>query len=110
MKVTDRPIHCTDRKRDVLYVKDNDVWEKETTSNDKMIRAINQINITNSKQIPEWVKQNPNVANFDSNENKTYMEILSNTVACEDEDKKVKKIIKNVAKAVVLEKDDCNEE
>ena len=107
MNVTDRPIHCTDTKRDVLYVRDNDVWEKETATNERMKRAIKKINKTNSRQIPEWVTQNPSVSEFDSAENSKYMEILSNTVACEDEEKKLKKIIKNVAKAMVLDKDDC---
>ena len=109
MKVTDRPIHCTDGKRDVLYVKDNDSWAKDGTSHDKMKRAINKINMSNSKQLTKWVNDNPECNNSNTEKNTKYMNIISNTVACEDEEKKVKKIIKNVAKAVVLDKECMND-
>lgn len=107
MKITERPIHCTDGKRDVLYVKDNDVWGKESGDNEKMKRAIRRVNTTNSKQIATWMAENPECSDGDSAQNATYMKILDNTVVCDDEDKKVRKIIKNVARSVILDKDTC---
>ena len=106
MKLTDRPIHCYDPNRDILYVKDNDVWEKDCGSNDKMKKAIEHINKSNAKQIPKWIENHPDSQQAMNKEHDTYMNILSNTIACDEEDKNVKRIIKKIAKAVVLDKDD----
>ena len=108
MKVTDRPIHCTDSKRDVLYVKDNDEWEKEDSSHDKMSRAVNKLSFTNSKLLSEWVNANPNYSKVDTPEHTKYMNMIT-SVSPDDEEKKVKQVIKNVAKAVVLDRDKLKE-
>ncbi len=109
MKVTDRPIHCTDSKRDVLYVKDNDAWEKEDSSHDKMSRAVNKLSFSNSKLLGEWVNANPNYSNLDTPEHAKYMNMIT-SVSPDDEEKKVKQVIKNVAKAVVLDRDNLKEQ
>jgi len=108
MKVTDRPIHCTDSKREVLYVKDNDAWEKEDSSHDKMSRAVNKLSFTNSKLLSEWVNANPNYSKVDTPEHTKYMNMIT-SVSPDDEEKKVKQVIKNVAKAVVLDRDKLKE-
>ena len=106
MNVTDRPIHCTDGKRDVLYVKDNDAWEKEKSGHPNIKRAISSINKRNSRQLPKWMDDNPECNDPESHKSAKYMNILSSIVP-DDEEKKVKRIIKNVAKSVVLDKDTC---
>jgi len=108
MEVTDRPIHCTDSKRDVLYVKDNDAWEKEDSSHHKMSRAVNKLSFSNSKLLGEWVSANPNYSKVDTPEHAKYMNMIT-SVSPDDEEKKVKQVIKNVAKAVVLDRDKLKE-
>ena len=56
LEITKRPIHCSDIKEETLYIKDNDIWEKENKNKDKMKRAIDEITEQNMKQMPEWVK------------------------------------------------------
>ena len=54
-----RPIHCSDSKREILYIKDEDKWEKDNEDNEKIIKAIKTIAHKNMKMIPEWIKANP---------------------------------------------------
>jgi hypothetical protein len=106
MNVTDRPIHCTDGKRDVIYVKDNDAWEKDGVGHPKIKRAIKRINRRNSCQLTKWMDDNPECNDPESHKSAKYMSILSSIVP-DDEDMKVKKIIKNVAKSVILDRVTC---
>ena len=108
MEVTDRPIHCTDAKRDVLYVKDNDAWEKEGSNHDKMSRAVNRLNFSNTKLIGKWVEENPDCKQMDTPQHQTYMNMLS-TMTPDDEEKKRKRVIKNIAKTVFLGRDELKE-
>ena len=61
-----RPLHCTDIKRDTLYIKDNNNWEKDTDKT-KIKNAIKDINKHHFKLISEWMEQNPD---FKDNEEK----------------------------------------
>jgi|SaaInlStandDraft_1057018.scaffolds.fasta_scaffold58347_1 hypothetical protein len=58
MKPTERPIHCSDKKRMQFYVKDSNVWEKDK-SHEKIDKSIQDITIKQIKQIKQWEKQNP---------------------------------------------------
>jgi hypothetical protein len=59
LDVFKRPIHCSDLKRETLYVKDKDAWEKENVENVKIKRAIKEVEHKNIKQIPQWREENP---------------------------------------------------
>jgi hypothetical protein len=102
-----RPIHCSDNKREILYIKDNNEWIKDDQPNNKMTKVIKQIASKNMKQIPEWVKQNPDCYDSESNKNDTYLRIVSNSMSggTELEQKNnINKIISRVAKEVVIDK------
>ena len=102
-----RPIHCSDLKREVLYVKDENKWEKENDDKKKLKNVIHHISSKNIKQIPEWVKQNPNCKNSDSKKNDVYLKMISNSMCGIDEtetEHNFNKIISNVVKEVVIEK------
>ena len=102
-----RPLHCSDLKRDVLYIKDEDKWEKENEENQKIKNAIIQISNKNIKQIPIWVKQNPNCKNASSKKNDEYLRLISNSMyssSQEEELTNIKYIIKNIAKEVIIDK------
>jgi hypothetical protein len=107
LDVFKRPIHCSDLKRETLYVKDNNAWEKENGENNKIKRVIKQIECKNIKQIPQWVQQNPESDDYDSKKHLEYQNIVLQAMGgsmLEDDNKKQKQIIRNIAKKVVIDK------
>jgi hypothetical protein len=102
-----RPIHCSDYKREVLYIKDNNKWEKECETKPILTNAIKTIANGNIKQIKEWRDKNPDCTDSDSKKNNLYLKIVSNSMngATEEESQKnLSKIISNVAKEVIIDK------
>jgi len=111
LKETDihkRPIHCSDLKREIFYIKEeNDKWEKENEEKDRIKKAIKEVANKNIKQIPEWVNKHPNCVDYYHKDNDTYMNIISNTMYAgnkEEQETNMNKIIKNIAKEVVIDK------
>ncbi len=103
LDITERPVHCSDFKRDVLYVKDNNSWEKENDANAKIKKLINTVANKNISLIPKWKKENPECANSDSiKSNKINKMIIE---AMETDKMKQDKIIKKIAKEVIINKD-----
>lgn len=100
-----RPIHCSDSKREILYIKDQDRWEKDNETNDKITKAIKIVAHKNMKMIPEWIKLNPDYNDVNSKTNDKYLKIVLNSMSgsTEEEQKKnINKIISNVAKETVI--------
>ena len=106
LDVTQRPVHCSDAKREILYVKDNDVWEKEDPENTKMKKAVKYIAYKNTKLLPLWKQTYPECMQFDSSKNDkyNYMVIEAMGGMGDNEGEKINKIIKQIAKEVVIEK------
>ena len=106
LDVTKRPVHCSDAKREILYVKDNDVWEKEDIENTKMKKAVKYIAYKNTKLLPLWKQTYPECMQFDSSKNDkyNYMVIEAMGGMGDNEGEKINKIIKQIAKEVVIEK------
>ena len=107
LDVFKRPIHCSDLKRETLYVKDKDAWEKENGENIKIKQAIKGIENKNIKQIPIWVKENPTSEDTETKKHMEYQHILLEAMGgstSEDDNKKCDKIIRNIAKEVVIDK------
>ena len=106
LEVHKRPIHCSDIKREVLYVKDNDVWESDV-SRSKLIRTIKYIANKNVKQIPGWMDKNPDSKNTQTKLHDKYMKMLCFSMGArtvEEDQEYYKKIIRNVAKEVCIDK------
>jgi len=104
---TKRPIHCSDVKREILYIKDDDQWVKENDNRPILTKAIRQIANENIKQIGEWRKKYPDCTASDSRKNDTYLNIVSNAMSgttSEEQSKNYEKIITKVAKEVTIEK------
>ena len=102
-----RPLHCTDMKRETLYIKDNDEWEKQANSKDKMGSIINKVANKNCQNLPEWTKDHPEYQIFDSPENMEYMNMTQAVLGGfgEQECKQFKdKIIRGVIKEVMVNK------
>ena len=105
MNIHSRPIHCSDSKREILYIKDQDKWEKDNETNDKITKAIKIVAHKNMKMIPEWMKQNPDYNDINSKTNDKYLRIVMNSMSgsTEEEQKKnINKIISNVAKGTSI--------
>ena len=112
-----RPLHCTDIKRETVYIKEEDKWEKENLEKDTLKNAIDLVAKKNMSQIEEWKDQNPKCLNdTNSNESAVLNKLYMTTIGGfnDDEDAKMKtKIVKNVLTEVVVDKGiicnvDCN--
>ena len=102
-----RPLHCTDLKRETLYIKDNDEWEKQVNSKEKMSKIIGQVANKNCRNIHKWEKENPGYEVFDSPENMEYINLTQAVLGgfSDQETKQFKdKIIRSVIKEVVVNK------
>jgi len=107
LDVNMRPLHCTDIKRETVYIKDQDTWEKEDAEKTKLRNVIKQLARKNLKVLPEWQAENPEFRYLDPPENKQFMQISMSSLGSEfgDEQEKMdERIIKNVLKEVVLDK------
>ena len=94
-----RPIHCTDIKREILYIKDNDEWEKENENKDKIKMAISSVAQKQVDKIKEWETTNPDWKNT-SDGKQQYIDMVSNIATEQD----TNRIIKAITKEVIIEK------
>lgn len=102
-----RPLHCTDMKRETVYIKDHDIWEKEDTEKTKLRNVLKQIARKNLKMMPKWQEENPEFQYLDTPENDEFLQISLSALGPEykeDQEKQEDKIIRTVLKEVVLDK------
>ena len=97
-----RPIHCSDGKRDVLYIKDDDKWERDSINSTKLINAVKAVDHKNYMMFNEWAKQHPECLNSFTPANDTYMKLAR--AADDNQDENVAKVIKRVIQHVVIDK------
>jgi hypothetical protein len=106
LDVTNRPIHCSDSKREILYVKDNDKWEKEDDDKKRLTKAIKYIANKNYKLIKEFKAKYPDCIYSHSNKSDQYNKLIIEALGGDggnDEDNH-NKIIKKIAKTVTIDK------
>jgi acetone carboxylase gamma subunit len=101
LDVTERPVHCSDSKRDTMYVKDEDKWEKENDG--KVLKAIEDIANKNSNMVKEWKKKNPECSSSKSHKADEYSHIMIQAV-CSNNDANNNKVLKKIAKEVTIDK------
>ena len=107
INISDRPIHCADSKREIVYIKDKNQWNKEDGDKSLLTNAIKHVAHKNMKQIREWTKVNPEYNDSSSKQNDRYLKIVSNSMngsTEEEANKNYNKIIKNITKETVIEK------
>ena len=106
MDITTRPIHCTDIKREVLYVKDEDKWDKESNDHPKIRNAIKHISHKNSKLLNEYKEKYPDYNNSASKISDNYEKLLIESMGGKgnNDEEKENKIIRNISKQVLIEK------
>ena len=105
MDVTERPVHCTDMKREVLYVKDEDKWDKETNEKPKIRKAIKYVARKNARLLQEFKEKHPDCNNSDSKYSDTYNKLMIEAMGGKGYDDKEKetKIIKRLVKETIID-------
>ena len=106
LDVTERPIHCTDAKRETIYVKEEDVWQKDD-NHEKLTKAIKQVSHKNTKNIMEWQRINPEYSDSNSKQSSRFNKLLLNVMSggtIEEQQGNVSKVVKNISREVVLNK------
>ncbi len=101
-----RPVHCSDPKRDSLYVKDANVWGKEDPDNNKIKKAIKYISHKNICALPDWKAKYPDCVYSDSLKSDQYNQIVIEAMggSGDNDAEKADKIVKKIAKVVTIDK------
>jgi len=105
LEVEKRPVHCTDVKRETLYIKDDAGWIKEGKENDKLRRVISVTQQKHGKLLKDWQNAHPNWENSDCLTEEFHELVQRLTFKDGGENK----IIKNIAKGVAIDKDSIKE-
>ena len=102
----ERPVHCSDLKRESMYVKDDNKWEKEDADNTKMKKALKQIAHKNIKMLPIWKTQNPDCKRSESLLSDRYSHLVIEAMggSGDNDEEKANKIIRKIAKEVTIKK------
>jgi hypothetical protein len=103
LDVTERPLHCTDPKRETIYIKDEDKWQKENDDKKKLCKFIRKIANKNIHMIQEYKAKHPDCLQSDSRFSDKYNKICLESFKLYDNEKE-EKIIANIAKHVIIDK------
>ena len=107
MDVYKRPVHCTDLKRETVYIKDGDTWKKDNANNDDLRRVINTVANVNYRNLDVWESQHPDAFESDTPDNIEYCKIAMESLGGYDnsDDKiaiKLNKLVKHVVREVYV--------
>jgi hypothetical protein len=108
LDVTQRPIHCSDLKRETLYIKNENKWEKEEDSKPQLTNAVKHIAGKNMMQIFDWQKAHPDYNDPETRTSDKYMKMLTNVMSGGTEEEiqqNYEKIIKNIIKETAIMKE-----
>jgi hypothetical protein len=105
LDVCKRPIHCSDFKRAIMYVKDMDIWAKENSTFDKIRKAIKYVTKKNGDLLIPWIQKYPTAMNIQHPHNDIYMRIMNQAMGGRESFvESENKIIKKISKAVQIDK------
>ena len=101
--INERPIHCTDIKRETMYIKDEDKWTKEVDDS-KLQKAIQTVSYKSMGKLMEWKQENPDYQDMDSEFSKRCLDMQRQTLAGSDRDTYYPKVIHILAKETMVDK------
>ena len=106
LDVTQRPVHCTDKKRETMYIKDEDKWEKDDEQK-KMHKMVRKVADKNARMVPKFKEAHPDCGKSSSRYSDQYNKIIMEAMGGRGDNdfEKEEKIIKRVSKEVIVEKD-----
>ena len=102
LDVTQRPVHCTDKKRETMYIKDENQWEKEDNNKTRLRKAIKKIADKNIRLLPQFREKYPSYKDSSSKISDRYDKMVVEVMVCDDD--KDDKIIKNISGVTTIEK------
>ena len=109
LDVTQRPVHCTDKKRETIYIKDDNKWEKDEEQK-KMHKMIKKVADKNARLLPKFTEKYPDYKNYYSKTSDIYSKIIVESMggSGDNDFEKEEKIIKNIAKSILVDKENMN--
>jgi hypothetical protein len=102
MEETKRPMHCTDLKREVLYIKENDEWKRDEDK-EQIKSAVTKVVDKNIENQMEWMDNHPEILTSGSRDSNRYVKMMDASLGRGDEAEQ-NKIIKNILKEVIIDK------
>jgi hypothetical protein len=107
LDVTQRPVHCTDKKRETMYIKDEDKWEKDDEKL-KLHKVVRKVTCKNQNLIPKFKETHPDCNKYHSKFSDQYNKIIVESMggSGDNDYEKEEKIIKNISKQVFIEKEE----
>jgi len=107
MDIYKRPVHCTDLKRETIYIKDGDTWKKDNANNDELKRVIDDVADKNYRNLTLWEQQHPEAFECDTPDNIEYCKIALESLGGgnnneEQAKSKLNKIVKHVVRDVYV--------
>jgi hypothetical protein len=106
LDITKRPLHCSDYKREIMYIKDKDIWEKDTEQKERLRKVVKEISMINSRNLPMYKEKYPDCWKHDSKKANEYDKILIESLGGIDTNiqPNQNKIMKQIAKEVLIQK------
>jgi len=106
LDVHKRPVHCSDSKREVMYIKDEDKWEKENEEKKRLRKVIKRVADKNARLLPEFKKEHPDYNKASSKISDQYNKLIIEAMGGSGDNdlEKEDKIIKKIAKNVIIDK------
>ena len=107
LDVTQRPVHCTDKKRETMYVKDENKWEKDEEKQ-KLHKVVRKVTCKNQNLISKFKEIHPDYNKYHSKFSDQYNKIIVESMGGpgDNDFEKEEKIIKNISKQVFIEKEE----
>tara|TARA_B110000967_G_C18898327_1_gene572480 strand:+ start:174 stop:1103 length:930 start_codon:yes stop_codon:yes gene_type:complete len=104
LDITKRPLHCTDLKREIMYIKDNDEWSKDSRENIKLRDMITIVAKQNCNTLPSWREEYPECNKWDHPKYKLCIDMMRNVLGDVgyEQVKLDNKIIKNLSKELII--------
>jgi hypothetical protein len=107
LDVTKRPIHCSDVKREIIHIKDDNKWERDNANLDRLRKIIKQITHKNILRVDDWKKANPGCTEYNSKKYDHYLKLTMEAIGPIDEAAEKRdfgKIIRRVAENTAIDK------
>jgi len=107
LDITKRPIHCSDVKREIIHIKDDNKWERDNANLDRLRKIIKQLTHKNILRVDDWKKANPGCTEYNSRKNDQYLKINMEAIGPVDEEEVKRdfgKIIRKVAENTAIDK------
>jgi len=103
LEVTKRPIHCTDVKRETIYLKNDDKWNKDENNNKNLKDAIERVEYKNIYSLNEWCNEHTNAFKSNTDDNDLWLKIYEQTLQGNENTRE--KVVKNITKKVTIDKE-----